>query len=443
MPEVKPSEVEAFARIKVVGVGGAGGSAVNRMKDAGLTGVEFIVMNTDAQALHNSKADVKVHLGRDTTGGLGAGADPTVGQTAAEESREEIRKAIEGADMAFITLGAGGGTGSGAGYIVAEEAKKAGVMTVGVATRPFTFEGATRKRNAEWAIAKMSREVDTLITIPNDRLLQTIDPRTPLLETFKIADDVLRQGVQGISELITEHGLINLDFADVKAIMKNAGSALMGIGRAGGEGRAVAAAQQAIESPLIEVSIDGAKGVLFNVAGGYDMSMSEIQEAAEVITSAVSPDANIIFGATLRPELEDELIITVVATGFDSAYGGNTLPPLDDEPKEKPADKQQEKRESEAVQSVDMNLEHKNDYVKAPAREEVREVREQRPTQSEPRPASNTFTSDNPRDIWAVSNEKKAESSNDDEQDIPAFLRRRRRSGGGVFGFKNKSENRE
>ena len=316
MPEVKPTEVESKASIKVVGVGGAGGSAVERMKEVGLTGVEFVAINTDAQALHHSPADTKVHIGK----GLGAGGDPEKGREAAEEGREAIDKALDGADMVFITLGAGGGTGSGAGPIVAEEARKKDILTVGVATKPFTFEGARRRANADVAIDKLARNVDALITIPNDRLLQTIDPRTPLLETFKIADDVLRQGVQGISELITEHSLINLDFADVKAIMKNAGSALMGIGRASGENRAVIAAQQAVESPLIEVKIEGARGVLFSVAGGYDMSMSEVQEAAEVITGAVSPDANIIFGASIRPELEDEIVVTVVATGFDSDY---------------------------------------------------------------------------------------------------------------------------
>ncbi len=319
MPEVKPTEVESRASIKVVGVGGAGGSAVERMKEVGLSGVEFVAINTDAQALHHSPADVKVHIGK----GLGAGGDPEKGREAAEEGREAIDKALDGADMVFITLGAGGGTGSGAGPIVAEEARKKDILTVGVATKPFTFEGARRRANAEVAIDKLARQVDALITIPNDRLLQTIDPRTPLLETFKIADDVLRQGVQGISELITEHSLINLDFADVKAIMKNAGSALMGIGRASGENRAVIAAGQAVESPLIEVKIEGARGVLFSVAGGYDMSMSEVQEAAEVITGAVSPDANIIFGASIRPELEDEIVVTVVATGFDSDYHNN------------------------------------------------------------------------------------------------------------------------
>ena len=327
MPEVKPTEVESKASIKVVGVGGAGGSAVERMKEVGLSGVEFVAINTDAQALHHSPADVKVHIGK----GLGAGSDPEKGREAAEEGREAIDKALDGADMVFITLGAGGGTGSGAGPIVAEEARNKDILTVGVATKPFTFEGARRRANAEVAIDKLARQVDALITIPNDRLLQTIDPRTPLLETFKIADDVLRQGVQGISELITEHSLINLDFADVKAIMKNAGSALMGIGRASGENRAVIAAQQAVESPLIEVKIEGARGVLFSVAGGYDMSMSEVQEAAEVITGAVSPDANIIFGASIRPELEDELVVTVVATGFDSEYNSESEPAEEEE----------------------------------------------------------------------------------------------------------------
>ncbi len=336
MPEIKPTEVESTASIKVVGVGGAGGSAVDRMKEVGLTGVEFVAINTDAQALHHSSADTKVHIGR----GLGAGGDPEKGREAAEEGREAIEKALDGADMVFITLGAGGGTGSGAGPIVAEEARKKDILTVGVATKPFTFEGAKRRANAELAIDKLARQVDALITIPNDRLLQTIDPRTPLLETFKIADDVLRQGVQGISELITEHSLINLDFADVKAIMKNAGSALMGIGRASGENRAVIAAQQAVESPLIEVKIEGARGVLFSVAGGYDMSMSEIQEAAEVITGAVSPDANIIFGASIRPELEDEIVVTVVATGFDANYFNDEPEVIDTTPtfaNEKPA----------------------------------------------------------------------------------------------------------
>ncbi len=379
MPEIKPTEVENKASIKVVGVGGAGGSAVERMKEVGLSGVEFVAINTDAQALHHSPAENKVHIGQ----GLGAGGDPEKGREAAEESREAIAKALDGADMVFITLGAGGGTGSGAGPIVAEEARKKDILTVGVATKPFTFEGARRRANADVAIDKLARQVDALITIPNDRLLQTIDPRTPLLETFKIADDVLRQGVQGISELITEHSLINLDFADVKAIMKNAGSALMGIGRASGENRAVIAAQQAVESPLIEVKIEGARGVLFSVAGGYDMSMSEVQEAAEVITGAVSPDANIIFGASIRPELEDELVVTVVATGFDSDY-------------------------------------YNSDYQRP---EETTEPKDEKPS-SEPK----DFALENRSNMWdSIKSEPETEpiADNDDDMDIPPSLRER------------------
>ncbi len=404
MPEVQPAAIQTFANIKVVGVGGAGGSAVNRMKEAGLTGVQFIAVNTDAQALHNSKADVKIHIGKDTTRGLGAGADPRVGQAAAEESVDEIKKALEGADMAFVTIGAGGGTGSGAGHIVAQVAKDMGVLVVGVATKPFSFEGEKRRQNAEWAIAHLGRQVDTLITIPNDRLLQTIDRRTPLLETFKIADDVLRQGVQGISELITEHGLINLDFADVKAIMSHAGSALMGIGRASGDNRAAQAAQQAIESPLIEVSIDGAKGVLFNVTGGYDMSMSEIQEAAEIITSAVAPDANIIFGATLKPEMEDELIITVIATGFDSQYFHDQAAAYDDVAlADEPA--------GNVSQADDMN---EDAVVTAASDIDVE-------TQQAEVSGVNHFVNDDadPTNIWR--------NVDEDESDTPAFLRRKKK----------------
>lgn len=395
MPEVKPSEIQTFASIKVVGVGGAGGSAVNRMKDAGLVGVQFIAMNTDAQALHNSKADIKIHLGHNTTNGLGAGADPSVGEAAARESIDEIRDALEGADMVFVTIGAGGGTGSGAGHVVAEVARDLGILCVGVATKPFSFEGEKRRTNAEWAIAQLGRQVDTLITIPNDRLLQTIDRRTPLLETFKIADDVLRQGVQGISELITEHGLINLDFADVKAIMSNAGSALMGIGRASGDNRAAEAAQQAIESPLIEVSIDGAKGVLFNVTGGYDMSMSEIQEAAEIITSAVSPDANIIFGATLKPDLEDELIITVIATGFDSAFFEQQAAELERPGALAATPAPAAENIDKAVNDIDMELNHSD--------------------------GAEHFAAEPTENIWN-------QPAEEDDDDTPAFLRRRKKN---------------
>lgn len=365
MPQVAPA-IETFARIKVIGVGGAGGAAINRMIEAGVDGVEFIVINTDAQALHHSQAQKKIHIGSDTTRGLGAGADPTAGQKAAEESYDEIKKAVEGADMVFVTIGAGGGTGSGAGHVVARAAEEAGALVVGFATKPFAFEGDKRRRNAEEAIEKLRSAVDTLIVIPNDRLLQTIDRQTPLLEAFKVADDVLRQGVQGISDLITVHGLINLDFADVKTVMRNAGSALMGIGRSSGEDRAVKAAQQAVESPLLEVSIDGARGILFNVIGGMDMSMHEINTAAETITAAADPDANIIFGATINPDLEGELIITVVATGFDAAYFTNRAATDTGatSSSQQPASTSQ-KSDDNVMKAIDMDLDEESEATQA------------------------------------------------------------------------------
>lgn len=352
MPQVAPA-IETFASIKVVGVGGAGGAAINRMVEAGVDGVEFIAVNTDAQALHHSKATKKIHIGKDATRGLGAGADPTVGEKAAQESIDEIKAALQGADMVFVTLGAGGGTGSGAGHVVAKVAKELEALVVGFATKPFAFEGEKRRRNAEAAIDNLRGSVDTLIIIPNDRLLQTIDRQTPLMEAFKVADDVLRQGVQGISDLITVHGLINLDFADVKTVMSNAGSALMGIGRAGGEDRAVKAAQQAIESPLLEVSIDGARGVLFNIIGGNDMTMHEINSAAEAITNAADADANIIFGATINPDLGEEIIITVVATGFDASYFTKQTTATNDVTKTK----KEKVEKEEDIQDINMDLE--------------------------------------------------------------------------------------
>jgi cell division protein FtsZ len=380
MPQVDPA-IETFARIKVIGVGGAGGAALNRMVEAGITGVDFVAVNTDAQALHHSKASKKVHIGNDTTRGLGAGADPD----------------------------AGGGTGSGAGYLVAKAAREAGALVVGFATKPFAFEGEKRRRNAETAIDKLRRNVDTLITIPNDRLLQTIDRRTPLLEAFKVADDVLRQGVQGISDLITVHGLINLDFADVKTVMANAGSALMGIGRASGENRAVDAATQAISSPLLEVSIDGARGILFNVIGGLDMAMHEINTVAETITAAADPEANVIFGATINPDLEGEIIVTVVATGFDEAYYANLdtkraqlVRGLQDEPAS------DAKIDDAAMKDLDMDL-------KDTAEE-----------------AAQDFHADETPNIWALpadengEGEDKISLDDDDELDKPSFLRRLR-----------------
>ena len=318
MAEILP-EVDTSARIKVIGVGGGGNSAVNRMIEAKLPGVEFVAINTDAQALLHSNAKSKIHIGRETTRGLGAGADPEVGRKAAEESEKEIYEAVKGADMVFITLGEGGGTGTGGAPFVAAAAREAGALVVAIVTKPFTFEGERRRRSADTGIRELKDNVDTLITIPNDRLLQMIDRKTSLVDAFGIVDEVLQQGVQGISSLITVHGMINLDFADVKAIMAQAGSALMGIGRSRGDNRAVEAARQAIDSPLLETSIEGARGVLFNITGGRTMTMHEIDEAAKTITDAVDPEANIIFGAVLDETLEDDLQITVVATGFDEA----------------------------------------------------------------------------------------------------------------------------
>lgn len=307
-----------LAVIKVVGIGGGGTNAVNRMVDAGLKGVEFIAVNTDAQALMMSDADQKVHIGSEITRGLGAGSDPQIGVASAEESREDIKGALQGADMVFVTAGKGGGTGTGAAPIVAEIAKDdIGALTVGVVTRPFAFEGKKRGSQADDGILKLKEKVDTLIIIPNDRLLQVVDKQTSVLEAFRVADDVLRQGVQGITDLITVPGLINLDFADVRTIMTEAGTAMMGIGVSSGEERAVSAAKAAISSPLLEASIEGAKGVLLNISGGPNLGLFEVNEAAEIIASAADPEANIIFGAVIDEALKDDVRVTVIATGFD------------------------------------------------------------------------------------------------------------------------------
>lgn len=313
--EIKPA-IETFAKIKVVGVGGSGGSAINRMIESRIRGVEFIAINTDAQALHHNQAPIKVHIGETTTRGLGAGMNPELGSKAAEESQDAIRDLLKGADMVFITCGLGGGTGTGAAPRIAEISRDLGALTVAVVTKPFAFEGAQRKAIAEGGLNELADKVDTIITIPNERLLQIIDKKTPLLEAFSIVDDVLRQGVQGISELITVPGLINVDFADVKAIMQDAGSALMGIGHGSGENRAVEAAKDAIDSPLLELAIDGAKGILFTVTGGKSLSMFEVNEAAKIITASADPNAKIIFGSVIDEELNDEIKITVIATGF-------------------------------------------------------------------------------------------------------------------------------
>ena len=309
-------ENNQFAVIKVIGVGGGGSNAVNRMIDAGLKGVEFVAINTDRQALLLSNASQKIQIGEKLTKGLGAGANPEIGQKAAEESREIIENVIQGSDMVFITAGMGGGTGTGAAPIIADIAKQLGILTVGVVTKPFTFEGRKRALHAEEGIKDLKEKVDTLVIIPNDRLLQISEKKTSIIEAFRTADDVLRQGVQGISDLIAVPGLVNLDFADVKTIMLNTGMAHMGIGCSNGENRAVEAAKQAIQSPLLETSIEGAKGVLLNITGGPNLGLFEVNEAAELVSQSADPDANIIFGAVIDEDLKDEIRITVIATGF-------------------------------------------------------------------------------------------------------------------------------
>jgi cell division protein FtsZ len=321
MAEVKPA-IETFAKIKVIGVGGSGNSAVNRMIDKGIKGVEFIAINTDIQALHYNKATKKLHIGKAATRGLGAGMNPDIGRQAAEESQNEIREILKDSDMVFVTCGLGGGTGTGASPIVAEIARDLGALTVAVVTKPFSFEGAQRKNIAERGLMELADKVDTIITIPNDRILQVIDKKTSLLDAFMIVDDVLRQGVQGIAEMITIPGLINVDFADVKAVMSNAGSALMGIGQASGENKALEAAKMAISSPLLEMSIDGAKGVLFTIMGGTNLGMNEVNEAAKIITASADEDAKIILGTVINEKMKDEIKIMVVATGFDRQVAG-------------------------------------------------------------------------------------------------------------------------
>lgn len=319
MAQIKP-ELETFAKIKVVGVGGGGGNAIARMIACKIHGVDFVAINTDAQDLHHVGAPERLHIGKNLTKGLGAGMNPEIGRQAAEENRDEIQEVVKGADMVFVTCGMGGGTGTGASPIIAEAAKDSGALTVGVVTKPFTFEGHQRSQLADDGLSQLRDRVDTLITIPNDKLLSIIDRKTSLLNAFSVVDDVLRQAVQGISDLVTIPGIVNVDFADIKAIMQDAGSALVGIGRAAGEDRATEAAKVAVNSPLLEISIDGAKGVLFNISGGSDLAMTEINEAAKVITESIDTDAKVIFGAVIDEKIKKgEIKITVIATGFDEA----------------------------------------------------------------------------------------------------------------------------
>ncbi len=346
------TSIDTLATIKVIGVGGGGNNAVNRMIEHGVQGVEFIAVNTDAQALNLSKAEVKMQIGAKLTRGLGAGANPDVGKKAAEESKEQLEDALKGADMVFVTCGMGGGTGTGAAPVVAQIARDLGALTVGVVTRPFSFEGRKRATQATGGIAAMKESVDTLIVIPNDRLLEIVDKSTPMLEAFREADNVLRQGVQGISDLIAVPGLINLDFADVKTIMSNKGSALMGIGVASGENRAAEAAKKAISSPLLETSIDGAQGVLLNITGGSNLSLYEVQEAADIVATAADQEVNMIFGSVINDNLKDEIVVTVIATGFNEEIlqGKPTRPALGQQQKPSQTMPKREQKIEEPVQ---------------------------------------------------------------------------------------------
>ncbi|EHT9623692.1 TPA: cell division protein FtsZ [Listeria monocytogenes] len=383
---------ESLATIKVIGVGGGGNNAVNRMIEHGVQGVEFISVNTDAQALNLAKAETKLQIGTKLTRGLGAGAVPEIGKKAAEESREQIEEALKGSDMVFVTAGMGGGTGTGAAPVIAQIAKEMGALTVGVVTRPFGFEGPKRTKQALTGTEAMKEAVDTLIVIPNDRLLQIVDKNTPMLEAFREADNVLRQGVQGISDLIAVPGLINLDFADVKTIMTNRGSALMGIGIATGENRAAEAAKKAISSPLLETSVDGAKGVLMNITGGSNLSLYEVQEAAEIVSSASDEDVNMIFGSVINDELKDELIVTVIATGFDEAKQAQ----------------QQAQANRRPNQSIQVN----------------------RPNYAVQDEQQNDYAQNAPQQANAPVHEQQAEPQhNSSDVDVPAFIRNRNRRG--------------
>jgi cell division protein FtsZ len=408
------SDAEHFALIKVIGVGGGGSNAVNRMIRAEMMGVEFIAVNTDAQALLQSDAPHKIRIGDKLTRGLGAGADPQVGQRAAEEDSEKIYEALKDADMIFITAGMGGGTGSGAAPVIAEIAKDLGALTVGVITKPFSFEGVRRKLVAEQYSEQLKDKCDTLITIPNDRLREVVDKKTSILDAFRVVDDVLRQGVQGISDLITVPGLINLDFADVKTIMRDAGSSMMGIGIGTGENRAVEAARAAVMSPLLEVNIQGARGILFNVTGGSDLGLFEVNEAAEVIKEAADPEANIIFGTVIDDRMRDEVKVTVIATGFDAT--------------KKPRPSGRGERAAEAATGIDASLDERSREILA----EIERERAQRQSLDAQIPEPSPFALPAEREEAAPAPERQpvpisAErpAYGDTDLDIPSFLRRK------------------
>ncbi|HSX09785.1 MAG TPA: cell division protein FtsZ [Candidatus Saccharimonadales bacterium] len=398
-----------FAKIRVMGIGGGGSNAIGSMISAGnISGVDFIAVNTDAQALLLNKADTKIQIGDNFTKGLGSGGDPEIGRESAEESREKIKHALEGSDMVFLTCGMGGGTGTGATPIVAEVAKEIGALTVAVVTKPFMFEGTRRMVSAEEGIDNLKDKVDTLIVIPNQRILDVVDRKLSLLDAFKVADSVLTQGVQGISEIITMPGLINVDFADVKNIMVNAGSSLMGIGSGIGENRAQTAARSAIASPLLEISMDGARGVLFNVVGGPDLTMSEVDEAAKIISAAADPDANIIFGATIDETMHDQIRITVVATGFDQAkqrLQQFVIPQPTPEISQTPLSRQQDPFMQQPQQQNSQQQPQQQDQDDMRSNPFTNQPQMQQPQQQQ--------------------EEKKEDKSAEDEWDIPAFLRQR------------------
>ncbi len=408
-----------FAMIKVVGVGGGGSNAVNRMIEEGLGGVEFIAVNTDSQALTLSKARTRVRIGEKLTRGLGAGGNPEIGRKAAEESADELYEVLRGADMVFITSGMGGGTGTGAAPVIAQIAKELGALTIGVVTKPFSFEGARRISTAEMGIEELKSRVDTLIVIPNDRLLQIMDKKTPLNAAFRIADDVLRQGIQGISEVITVPGLINLDFADVRAIMSEGGAALMAVGTASGDDRARKAAEMAVSSNLLDVTIDGARGILFNVTGGPDMSLFEVNEAAAIIKETAHPDVQLIFGAVIDENMRDQIRITVIATGFERASSINSRPVV------KPSATDWRAQAAAARQAAQANPPQQTMRQQAPVPPaEPRESREPRSTQAAaPTTPVQPPASAQPPQPPPASNTPNTYSS--DDLDIPTFLRRR------------------
>ncbi|HNV97238.1 MAG TPA: cell division protein FtsZ [bacterium] len=407
--ELKP-DVETFAKIKVVGIGGSGGSAINRMIDR-IRGVEFIAVNTDAQALNRSSADKRIQIGIDTTRGLGAGMDPEVGAKSAEENLEEIEKSLEGADMVFITCGLGGGTGTGAAPIIADIARRNNSLTVAVVTKPFTFEGSQRKMIAERGLNELENKVDTIITIPNDRILNIIDRKTSVLDSFRIADEILHQGIQGISEIITIPGEVNVDFADVKRIMSDAGSALMGIGRATGEDRAKRAAKEAINSPLLDVSISGAKGILFTITGGEDLTMYEINEIAEIITSSADGGANIIFGTVIDKTMNGEVKVMVVATGFENF----------EIQKKDIAKMTSNYRQNQYISRMNSNIKDSSEIIED--RDEIEFEDEKTLDLDKDNDIDNTDQFDDYGDIETTDSSEIIEQNS--EYDIPAFLRKK------------------